>query len=91
MIPRVQKISIRTVWYIIISIQVLVNPDPKIRPKRRNRSLFSDESSVLVSDVNSLLMMDFQTYLTHPNVDKMAVISQKVFSDAFSWMKSFVS
>ena len=27
--------------------------------------------------------------LTHPPLDKMAAISQRIFSDAFSWMKSF--
>ena len=29
-------------------------------------------------------------YLTHPPLDKMAAISQTIFSDAFSWIKSFV-
>ena len=28
--------------------------------------------------------------LTHPSLDKMAAISQTMFSDAFSWTKSFV-
>ena len=28
--------------------------------------------------------------LTHLHLDKMDAISQTIFSDAFSWMKSFV-
>ena len=39
--------------------------------------------------VINLLLTEFQL-LTHLPLDKMAAISQTVFSDAFLWMKSLV-
>ena len=39
---------------------------------------------------NMLLTDCITSLLTHLPLDKMAAISQTIFSDAFSWMKSFV-
>ena len=38
----------------------------------------------------SVSVMSLVIGLTHFPLDKMAAISQMIYSDAFSWMKSFI-
>ena len=54
------------------------------------RFLFFQDSSLPASLLLVNPSSSQNTYLTHLPQDKMAAISQIVFSDAFSWMKNFV-
>ena len=40
--------------------------------------------------LNKHWLESVEKYLTHLSLDKIATISQMIFPDAFSWMKSFV-
>ena len=58
---------------------------------------FCSGLQVLTNKINAWLLSPllrhwkyYSLVLTHPPLDKMAAILQTVFSDAFSWMKSFV-
>ena len=49
----------------------------------------ANNSQLICRYVPSMQMFVFQHILTHLPLDKMATVSQTIFSDAFSWMKMF--
>ena len=54
------------------------------------RSIFANVQFVSFKYDLCFILIITVLYLTHLFLDKMAAISQMIFSDAFSWMKRFV-